>query len=148
MQQLMRWEPFKDTDDFFRSFMSPAWGRWPGPSGENAGRTDWLPAVDIRETDKEYLVIAELPGLRREDVKVRLEGDVLTVEGERRHEKETKGERTHRIERAYGSFQRRFSLPDDADPGDVRAEAKDGVLTVHVPKREIEKAKAREIAVQ
>ena len=107
--------------------------------GENGGRHEWLPAVDIRETEKEYVVAAELPGIRREDVRVRLEDNVLTVEGERRQEKETKGERMHRIERVYGSFQRRFTLPDDADAGNIHAESKDGVLTVHVAKRQVQK---------
>ena len=146
--QLKRWEPFRDTDDFFRSF-SPMFGRWPSMFGEDGGsRNEWLPAVDIRETDGEFLVTAELPGLTRKDVHVRLEDNVLTVEGERKQEKEAKGERTHRVERIYGSFRRSFTLPDNVDAGSIRAECKDGVLTVHVPKRPVEKAKPLEIAVQ
>jgi HSP20 family protein len=148
--QLMRWEPFRDTDDFFRAFTSsPAFSRWPSMFGEDGGgRHEWLPAVDIRETDNEYLVNADLPGIRREDVKVRLEDNVLTVEGERKQEKEAKGERSHRVERVYGSFLRRFTLPEDADPGHVSAECKDGVLSVHVPKRQLDKPKPLEIAVR
>lgn len=146
--QLMRWEPFRETDDFFRSF-APLFSRWPTMFGEDGGiRHEWMPAVDIRETDTEYLVSAELPGLTREDVHVRLEDHVLMIEGERKQEKEAKGERTHRIERIYGSFRRSFTLPDDVDPEKIRAECKDGILTVHVPKREVTKSKPLEIAIQ
>ena len=98
MRQLMRWEPFNDTDEFFRSFLQPSWNRATSPAGEGAARRqDWLPAVDIRETDAEYTVLAEMPGMRREDVKVRVEDDVLTLEGERKQEREAKGERSHRV---------------------------------------------------
>ena len=148
MQQLMRWEPFSDTDEFFRSLLQPGWHRQLSPGEGNGRRTDWLPAVDIRETDSEYTVIAEMAGLRREDVKVRVEDDVLTLEGERKEEKEAKGERSHRIERMYGHFSRRFTLPDDAEPTRITADSKDGIVTTHIPKRPVEKRKAREIAVQ
>ena len=149
MQPLMRWEPFSDTDEFFRSFLQPAWNRplWAG--GEAAGRCqDWLPAVDIRESDKEYTVFAEIPGMRREDVKVRIEENVLNLEGERKQEQESKGERTHRVERMYGHFSRRFTLPDDADASKITADCKDGIVTVHIPKHAVEKPKTREISVQ
>lgn len=146
MNQLTRWEPFREADDFFRSF-SPFFSRWPMPGGED-GRHEWMPAVDIRESEKEYVVSAELPGLKREDVRVRLEDNVLTVEGERRMEKESQGERVHRIERHYGSFLRRFALPEDADAKGIRAVVRDGVLTVRVPKREVKRPKPLEITVQ
>lgn len=146
--QLMRWEPFRESDDFFRSFV-PHFGRWPTMFSEDGGiRHEWTPAVDIRETDNEFLVSAELPGLTRKDVHVRLEDHVLMIEGERKQEKEAKGERTHRIERFYGSFRRSFTLPDNVDADKIRAECKDGILTVHVPKREAAKPKPLEIAVQ
>ena len=147
--QLMRWEPFRESDEFFRSMSTPTWARWPFAGGENGGsQREWHPAVDISETPTEYRVKAELPGIRREDVKVSLEDSVLTVEGERKHEQEVKGEQSHRVERYYGSFRRRFTLPEDADAEKIRAESKDGVLTVHVPKREIEKRKPLQIAVK
>jgi HSP20 family protein len=149
MQQMMRWEPFRDADEFFRSFLQPAWGRGPSAGNEGDGRPlGWLPAVDIHETDSEYRVTAEVPGIRREDVKVRLEDNVLTIEGERKEEKEAKGERSHRIERSYGAFCRRFTLPEDADASKVSADCKDGVVRVHIPKRPEQKPKAREIAIQ
>ena len=91
--------------------------------------------MDISETQNEFLLKADLPGMKREDVKVTLENNVLTVEGERRHESESTDERTHRIERFYGGFCRRFTLPEKTDPDAIRAESRDGILVVHIPKR-------------
>jgi HSP20 family protein len=146
---LMRWEPFRESDDFFRSLSQPMFGRWPSVGGENGGhRLDWTPAVDILETEGEYLLKAELPGLKREDVRVTLENNVLTVEGERKHESETKGEKTHRIERFYGGFCRRFTLPENTNPQEIRAECKDGLLNVHIPKRETQAVKTKQIEVK
>ena len=113
MQQLMRWEPFRDADEFFRSFLPTSRDRPPASPGESRDSwPSWMPAVDIRETDAEYCVQAEVPGLRREDLKIRVEDNVLTLQGERTQEREEKGERSHRVERSYGSFCRRFSLPE------------------------------------
>jgi len=132
--------------------------RMEGPFGHaalrgNGGRkeamtsTQWAPLVDIAEDDKEYLVRAELPEMKREDVKVSVENGVLVLSGERKLEKEEKGKKYHRLERAYGSFIRSFSLPDDADPAKVRAGFKDGVLKVHLAKNEKAKLKAIEVKV-
>jgi HSP20 family protein len=119
-----------------------------------AGRTDepfvfadWAPAVDIQETDKEYTVTADLPEVKKEDVKVELENGVLTIEGERKQEKEEKGKRFHRVERQYGQFIRRFALPNEVDASKVQAEFKDGVLSVKLPKSTNGKAKSVEIKV-
>ena len=95
---------------------------------------EWAPLVDISEDDQEYLIKAELPEVRREDVKVTAEEGTLTIMGDRRFEKEVKGRKYHRVERAYGSFARSFSLPENANPAKVTAEFKDGVLTVHLIK--------------
>jgi HSP20 family protein len=108
---------------------------------------EWAPLVDIVEDEKEYLIKAELPEVKREDVKVSVEEGVLTVSGERKFEKEEKGKKYHRIERAYGCYARSFTLPDDADPSKVTAEFKDGVLKVHLPKSEKAKPKSVEIKV-
>jgi len=106
---LMRWEPFRETNEFFRNFSPPMFGKWPQFFGEDGEmKIEWSPAVDIRETEKEYLVKAELPGVKREDVKVSLEDGVLMIEGERRQEKESEGEKTHRVERFYGTFCRQL----------------------------------------
>jgi HSP20 family protein len=145
---LTRWEPFREADDFFRSY-SPFFGRWPRTGESNAAVAyEWSPAADISETDKEYLVKTELPGIKREDVKVTLENGALMIQGERKFEKEDKAEKTHRIERFYGSFCRSFTLPENADSANIRADSKDGVLNVHVPKMKVEKPKSVEIKVQ
>jgi HSP20 family protein len=108
---------------------------------------EWSPLVDITEDEKEYLIKAELPEMKKEDVKLRVENDVLTISGERKLEKEVTGKRHHRIERSYGSFMRSFSLPEDADGSKVSADYKDGVLKVHLPKSEKAKPKAIEVKV-
>ena len=107
---------------------------------------EWAPLVDISEDDTEYLIKAELPEVKKENVKVTAEEGTLTITGERQFEKEEKNKKYHRIERAYGSFVRNFSLPDDASPAKVSAEFKDGVLTVHLAKTE--KVKPQQIEVQ
>ena len=146
---LMRWEPFRETDEFFRNLSAPMFGKWPQFFGEDGEmKIEWSPAVDIKETEKEYLVKAELPGVKREDVKVSLEDGVLMIEGERRQELDVKGEKTHRVERFYGKFCRSFTLPEYADASAIRAESKDGVLNVHVPKLKIEKRLPLEIKVE
>ncbi|MDH4260319.1 MAG: Hsp20/alpha crystallin family protein [Gammaproteobacteria bacterium] len=145
---LMRWEPIRETDEFFRSLSTPMFGRWPQLFGDNGGmKVEWSPAVDIKETETEYLVEAELPGIRRQDVKVTLEDRMLTIEGERRQEKEVKGEKTYRVERLYGSFCRSFMLPENVDEKAIRAESKDGILDIHVPKLKIEKKTPLQIKV-
>ena len=118
-------------------------------SGEQESLTvsEWTPLVDITEDDKEYLIKAELPEVKKEDVKVTVENGLLTISGERKIEKEEKGKRYHRVERAYGSFVRSFSLPDDADGNRVSADFKDGVLRVHLAKSEHAKPKQIEVKV-
>jgi HSP20 family protein len=108
---------------------------------------EWAPLVDISEDDQQYLIKAELPEVKREDVKVTAEEGTLTIMGERKFEKEEKGRKYHRVERSYGSFLRNFSIPDDASPAKVTAEFKDGVLTVHLGKTEKTKPQQIEIAV-
>ena len=102
--------------------------------------------ADISEDEKEYLIKTELPDLKREDVKVTVENGVLTISGERKFEKEEKKRKYHRVERGYGSFARSFTLPDDAEGNMVKAEFKNGVLMVHLPKNE--KAKPKQIEVK
>ena len=110
-------------------------------------RPDWMPAVDISETADAYRIKADLPEVRKEDVKVSLEDSTLTIQGERKQEEERKGVRFHRIERSYGSFMRSFTLPEDADEAKISAEYKDGVLHVHLPKCEKPKPKSIEVRV-
>jgi len=114
---------------------------------ESLAIAEWAPAVDITEDEKEYLVKAEIPEVKKEDVKVTVENNLLTISGERKFEKEEKGKKYHRIERSYGSFVRSFSLPDDVDSSKVDAKFTDGVLTVHVAKSEAARPKQIEVKV-
>ena len=151
--QLMRWDPFREmeemSDRFSRAFGRPLLAKaLPGGGAEEALITaEWAPLVDIEETEKEYLVKAELPEVKKEDVKVTLEEGVLAIQGERRLEKEEKGKKIHRIERSYGKFMRTFTVPRDVDEKNILAEFKEGVLTVHVPKAEISAPKHIEVKV-
>ena len=143
---MVRWDPFASLDDMFAR-MPSVFGRWPRMS--NDGDTaEWAPSVDISETDTEYLLKAQLPAVKREDVHVTYDDGMLTISGERRQEKEQKGEKFHRIESFHGAFSRSFSLPEAIDAGTIRAEAKDGVITVHVPKSKVEAKKPTEIKIQ
>lgn len=146
---LIRWEPFKEADEFFRSFASSFPSHWRLPAELRSREFEWSPAADISETDKEYVVKAELPGVKREDVKVTVDDGVLTIAGQRKVENAEENEKSHRVERFYGSFARSFSLPEDADAASVRADSKDGVLNVYIPKLKAgKKPKAVEIQVQ
>jgi len=148
MTALLRWDPFREleemSDRLNRMFARPA-TRTNGK--ETIVVADWTPTVDISETDGEYQIKAEIPDVKKEDVKVTLEDGVLTIQGERKQEKEEKGKKYHRVERSYGSFVRSFSLPDLIDEEKVKAEFKDGVLNLHLPKSEKAKPKAIEVKV-
>ena len=137
MNALTRWHQLKELEAL-RHGLGSLFGRSavPLPEGqeEPLAVAEWAPLVDISEDDQEYLIKAELPEVKKEDVKVTAEAGTLTIMGERRFEKEQQGKRYHRVERAYGSFGRSFSIPDDASPEKVTAEFKDGVLTVHLAK--------------
>jgi HSP20 family protein len=117
-----------------------------GNGKESITLPEWTPLADITEDDMEYVIKAELPELRKEDVKVTVENGVLTISGERKFEKEEKKKKYHRVERGYGSFVRTFALPEDADADRVKAQFKHGMLEVHLPKNE--KAKPKQIEVQ
>jgi HSP20 family protein len=153
VMNLIRYEPttfplFREMEDVLdrlnRSF---------GAAFRNGGGkelltvADWAPVVDIQETDTEYLVKAELPEVKKEDVKVTIENGVLTLQGERRQEKEEKGKKFHRIERAYGTFLRTFTVPPDAEEGKVKAEFKDGILRVCLPKTDKPRSKTVDVKI-
>ncbi len=150
MQALTTWDPFKELDEMQRR-LATIFGRAPvrkdSEREEAMTVAEWAPLVDITEDDKEYLIKAELPEVKKDDVKVSVQDGVLTISGERKYEKEEKGKKYHRIERAYGSFARSFTLPDDADAEKVAGDFKDGVLKVHVPKSEKAKPKKVEVKV-
>lgn len=145
-----RWNPWKELEDMEKR-LSTIFGRSPaatsGEKKEAISVAEWSPLVDIAEDEKEYLVKAELPEMKKEEIKINVQDDVLSISGERKYEKEEKGKKYHRVERAYGSFMRSFTLPEDADGSKVSAEYKDGVLKIHLPKSEKAKPKAIEVKV-
>ena len=144
--RLTRWEPFREMDELLKGF-GPLFGRMPtGRPGE--GPEEFMPLADIVERDKEYLIKLDLPEVPKEEVKVLFDDGVLTIRGERKVEKEEKGEKVHRTERFYGMFERSFVLPDDVDPKLIRAETKEGVLTLTLPRTAMAKAKPMAITVQ
>ncbi|MBI5316194.1 MAG: Hsp20/alpha crystallin family protein [Nitrospirae bacterium] len=146
---LVRWDPFRELEDvsdrlnqmFHRSTPARTNGK------ETMVVADWVPSVDVSETEGEYQIKAEIPDVKKEDVKVTLEDGVLTIQGERKQEKEVKGKRYHRVERSYGRFVRSFTLPDVIDEEKVKAEFKDGILNLALPKSEKAKPKAIEVTV-
>ena len=150
MNAITRWDPFRELEEM-QNRLSTLVGRAPvrknGEKKEAMTVAEWAPLVDITEDDKEYLIKAELPEVKKEDIKLTAHNDVLTITGERKYEKEEKGKKYHRVERAYGSFERSFTLPEDADAGKIAAEFKDGVLKVHLPKSEKAKPKSIEVKV-
>src|SRR6184192_1339499 len=145
---LTRWEPLREMEDF-QNRLSNLFGRpmrrSNGHGREDITLADWTPVADITEDEKEYLIQAELPEMKKEEVKVTVENAVLTISGERKFEKEEKKKKYHRLERGYGSFVRTFALPEDADAEKVKAQFKQGILEVHLPKNE--KAKPKQIEV-
>jgi HSP20 family protein len=144
------------TDPLFRSFdqrmrrlFGEGFGRFLEPLPEESWSiTTWTPSCDIYETDNEIVVKAELPEVKKENIYVGLENNMLTIRGERKFEEETKKENYHRVERSYGEFMRSFMLPSFADPNKINAEYKDGVLRVTIAKREETKPKQVEVKVK
>lgn len=150
MSNLTRWNPLNELEDLMNRY-NRIFGLTRAGDREVSdlfSRSDWAPAVDIKETDDAYLIEAELPGLSKEDVKVTVDDGVLTIQGERKQEEESSDKKIHRVERFYGSFMRRFSLPDNVDEGSVKARFKDGVLTLSVKKAEPKEPKAIEVQVE
>jgi len=140
---IIRWNPFRELEDIHARL-----NRLAGePDNAALMFADWTPAVDIQETGKEYLIKADLPDVKKEDVRVELHDGMLTLEGERRLEKEEKDKRFHKIERSYGKFVRRFAVPTEIEANAVAAEFKDGVLNVRLPKSVNVKPRAIEVKV-
>ena len=146
---VVRWDPFRDLNllqDRMNRLFDDAGRGW--RADEPAATTTWSPAVDIFETEGEIIVKAELPGMERKDITLHLENNVLSLRGERKFEKETKDENYHRIERSYGAFSRSFSIPATVDEENIRAEYKDGVLNIVLPKKEQARPKQIKIATE
>lgn len=148
---LIRWEPFRELDDIFARY-NPFLGRLPAgrlasAAAEQTEMPAWTPVANISETETEYLIKAELPEVSKEDVKVSVDEDVITLSGERRKEVEQKDEKFHRIESFYGNFSRSFRLPEDADVTAIQAESRNGILKVRVPKKPVPRARTVEVQV-
>lgn len=139
---MIRWNPFNEMDDFFKSY-NRAMAKH--PSQEGVLSADWSPSVDITESEHEFLIKAELPEIKKEDISVDVNQGVVTLSGERKTEK--RDEKEHRIERFYGRFSRSFTLPENVNEGEIKAENKDGMLYLHLPKTTVEKAEKRKIEV-
>ena len=145
---VVRWDPFSNMDTLFNRMLPKAFAGWPRLGPESNGDFQWSPSADISETDKEYLIRAELPAVKKEDVKVTVDQGMITIEGERKQQKEEKNEKFHRVERLHGSFMRSFSLPENVNLDAISCEDQDGVLTVRIPKVETGQRKPRQIRVQ
>ena len=140
---LVRWTPMGNLQSFQHEMNRMFDEFFRGGNGEAAGTglSSWTPAVDIHETEDAFVIKAELPGVSKDDVSIDVHQNTLTLRGQRKHEAEVKNERYHRVERAYGTFQRSFVLPAMVDHDKVQATYKDGVLELHLPKSEAAKPK-------
>jgi HSP20 family protein len=145
---IVKWNPFRELEEI-QTRLNRVFNETPLRRTEGDGLffAEWAPAVDIQETDKEYLIKAELPEVKKENVKVEMLDGVLTIEGERTQEKEEKGKKFHKVERAYGKFVRQFALPTEVEAAKVQAEFKDGMLNVHLPKSASAKPRSVEVKV-
>ena len=143
------WNPWRELHEMSNR-MEQLFGKHAGNGGEEnlATTTGWAPRVNVSESENEYLVTAELPGVEKKDVHVKMNDHVLTIEGERKQRKEEKTERFHRVESFYGSFLRRFTMPEDTDAAKVSAEIDNGMLTVHIAKLPAKKQTVREVPIK
>jgi HSP20 family protein len=141
---IVRWEPFRELSSLqteMNRLFNAAFDTPPG----NGGARRWTPAMDLVETDEHFVLRADLPGMTESDVNIELEDNILTISGERKAEREEKGEGFYRVERSFGSFSRALTLPKGIDPEGVKAEFHNGVLELRVPKPE--QRKPRKITI-
>ena len=139
---LTHFNPFKDIDDFFSRSRLPQYG---DILSQDMTKSDWVPAVDVTESEDEFLITVEIPQVAKEDVHVEIQDHMLNIKGERKYENEDK--KAHRIERFYGSFQRSFKLPENVQENKIHADQKNGMLYVNLPKTEVEQSKRLEIKI-
>jgi len=152
LNKVITWNPLREMEEAqnrFNPFFLAGFPNRMG-SGEIHSLTvaDWSPEIDISEDDRGYLLKADLPEMKKDDVRVTVEDGILCVSGERKSVKEDQKKKFHRIERSFGTFRRSFTLPEDADSTKVTAEFRDGVLKVHLPTTPIARSKAIEVKVQ
>ena len=150
--KVITWNPLREIDEaqnrLHRFFLSGFPNRMASGEIPSMAVADWSPEVDISEDDHGYLLKADLPEMKKDEVRVTVEDGILTVSGERKTEKEDHKKKFHRIERSFGTFRRSFTLPEDADSTKVTAEFHDGVLKVHLPTTPIARSKAIEVKVK
>ena len=151
LNKVITWNPLREMEEATQNRFNRFLGGFPNRmgSGEIHSLTvaDWSPEVDISEDDHGYLLKADLPEMKKDDVRVTVEDGILSVSGERKSEKEDLKKKFHRIERCYGTFRRSFTLPEDADSTKVTAEFRDGVLKVHLPTTARPRSKAIQVKV-
>ena len=151
LNQVTTWNPLREMDDTQNRLNRIFLGGFPTRPGSgeihSLAVADWSPEVDISQDNHEYLLKADLPEMKKDDVRVTVEDGILCVSGERKSEKEDQKRKFHRIERSVGNFRRSFTLPEDADSTKVTAEFRDGVLKVHLPTTTKAKSKALEVKV-
>jgi len=145
MNYLTRYDPYRDLGSLQERFNQIFGGTSRRDREEELSMGAWMPPVDIEEDKEKIVLTAELPGMRENEIDIQMEGGVLTIRGERKFENEKEGKNYHRVERAYGQFVRSFTLPNNVDRENIRAEFRDGLLRVQLPKRE--EAKPRQIKI-
>jgi HSP20 family protein len=144
MATLDRWEPYRGSYD---SQLNRLFSDFFGRTSQEQNLTPWVPAVDILENEHELVVKADLPDIKPEELDIRVENNILTIRGERKFEKKSEEKNYPRVERSYGSFARSFSLANTVDTEAIKADYKDGVLALSIPKREEAKPKQIKVSV-
>lgn len=144
---LVKWAPLNNIESVFDRYARSL--GWPlNGDQELISKDDWTPRVDISETNKELVIKADIPDVKKEDVKVSIEEGVLTIQGEKKQEREESGKKYHRVERYYGSFSRSFTLPSYVNEEKIEATFKNGVLNLHIPKTEAGSHKSIDIKIE
>jgi HSP20 family protein len=141
---IVKYNPWSLLDQIQRELSNPM-AAFDRDENGNVATANWAPAVDIKEDEKSFTLLADIPGVDPKDIEVTMDNNVLTVKGERQSEKKTEDENYKRVERQYGAFYRRFTLPDTADAENIEAHSEHGVLKVTIPKKEV--AQSRRISV-
>jgi HSP20 family protein len=148
MRYLTTWRPFREMDEFIKPF-APFFGQMPMfREFDKELEAGWVPVADIVELEKEFQIKLDLPDVRREEVEIFAEEGNIVIKGVRKFERDVKGVKVLRRETFYGEFERVFALPDNVDVNAIKAECKDGVLRVHLPKLPVEATKPLKIAIQ
>jgi HSP20 family protein len=143
--KISKWDPFREMESILDRYRPHSEGKL--TSSEGMTQSDWYPCVDVSESPEAFHIHAELPGVKKVDIKVSVHDGVLTLSGERESNHENTDDKVHRVERSYGSFSRSFSLPGYVSCEVVDANFKDGVLDINIPKEEIKTPKQEEVAI-